>query len=210
MMERVKDFIYRFFIYASTAVMIAACGVATAAAIDIKYSLFQGGPVLPVMAPNITEEFPPLADVNAQPERVLQVLYPLDIPEPGDPAERERAMAEAMADATELPDGELYTVTAYCPCAECCGRWSAEHPSRQGTEYIQRTASGTVPAEGRTVGTDWSVLPAGTAIEIEGVGRRVVEDHGSYHGKVVDLFFGCHEDCITWGRRELIVKVVEE
>ena len=59
-----------------------------------------------------------------------------------------------------------FMVQSYCPCPECCGEWSAEHPSRVGTGYVQRTISGTIPEAGRTVGVDPDVIPLGTHILI--------------------------------------------
>lgn len=74
---------------------------------------------------------------------------------------------ETPLEATERPaedysslDGlELigtFRATAYCPCVKCCGIWSEEHPDR-GEDYVQRTSSGTIPQEGRTIAADWDL-----------------------------------------------------
>lgn len=98
-----------------------------------------------------------------------------------------------------------FKIYAYCPCVSCCGEWSAEHPSRAGTDYEQLTASGTVPTEGRTVAADWDVLAAGTEIYIDGH-KYTVEDTGSgIVGQALDLFMGIHEDALEWGVREVEV-----
>jgi 3D (Asp-Asp-Asp) domain-containing protein len=151
--------------------------------------------------------------------RVVQT-YPFVPPEPAKEQQPDPVAttptAAAVSDveaATEAP-GEIYTLTGYCPCVKCCGVWSAEHPSRVGTDYIQRTASGTVPTAGRTVGADWGTLPPGTVIEIEGYGRRVVEDKPAafvverYGGKIIDLYFDTHEEAAAAGKQEVMVKVV--
>ena len=95
-----------------------------------------------------------------------------------------------------------FTLTAYCPCPLCCGIWSQSHPSRIGTDYIQKTASGTIPAAGRTVGADTVLLPFGTVVIIDGH-EYVVEDTGSAANgkKLVDIFMNTHEETVAFGRR---------
>lgn len=93
-----------------------------------------------------------------------------------------------------------FTITGYCPCSKCTGKW-------QGCN----TASGTVPTAGRTVGADWNTLPAGTQIYIEGYGYRTVEDKPApwiikkYDGKIIDVFCATHEAAQAIGRQ--VVKV---
>ena len=100
----------------------------------------------------------------------------------------------------------IFTVTAYCPCAICCGKWSnPEDPT---------TASGAPAVEGITVGADWATLPAGTAIEIEGVGIRTVQDKPAgwivdkYEGRILDLYFARHEDAWNFGKRKLEIWII--
>ena len=109
----------------------------------------------------------------------------------------------------------MFTITGFCNCPICCGIWSAEHPSRQETDYVQLTASGTVPTEGKTVGADWSVLPLGTTINIDGVGMRTVEDKGAewiserYDGMYIDVYFLNHAAAVNFGKQHRSVTVIE-
>lgn len=92
-----------------------------------------------------------------------------------------------------------YIITAYCPCEKCCGIWSAEYNT--STDYVQKTASGTIPTEGRTIAADTSVLPFGTTVVIDGH-EYIVEDRGSsIKGNRLDIFFESHEDALNWGRQ---------
>lgn len=100
-----------------------------------------------------------------------------------------------------------YTITAYCPCVKCCGTWSAQHPSRVGTGYVQRTASGTIPAEGRTIAADTSVLPFGTVVIIDGHEYTVEDCGGAVNGNRIDIFFESHEDALKWGKQTKIIYV---
>lgn len=110
-----------------------------------------------------------------------------------------------------LPEPEYSTlevkVTAYCCCVKCCGIWSAEHESRIGTDYIQKTSSGTIPEEGRTIATDPKVIPTGSFVIIDGH-QYIAEDvGGAIKGNRIDLYFDSHEEALEWGvrTREVIV-----
>lgn len=99
------------------------------------------------------------------------------------------------------------TVTAYCTCVECCGEWSAEHPSRIGTDYEQLTASGTVPTRCRTIAVDPDVIPLGSYVMI-GDGVYIAEDTGSYvSGNHIDIFIPDHEEAKAFDVQELEVTV---
>lgn len=107
----------------------------------------------------------------------------------------------------ELISLGTYTVTAYCPCVKCCGIWSAEHPSRVGTDYIQKTASGTIPTEGRTIAADPSVLPYGTVIVMDGHEYTVEDRGGAVKGNKIDIFFESHEEALNWGKQTKIIYI---
>ena len=94
-----------------------------------------------------------------------------------------------------------FMVQSYCPCIECCGEWSAEHPSRVGTGYVQRTISGTIPEAGRTVGVDPDVIPLGTHILVAGH-EYVAEDAGAGKGNIVEIYFDTHAEAMDWPRGE--------
>lgn len=65
-----------------------------------------------------------------------------------------------------MHNGELYILTAYCPCENCCGK----------SDGI--TASGTKATEGRTIAVDPTIIPYGTKVEIQGLGIFIAEDCG--------------------------------
>lgn len=102
------------------------------------------------------------------------------------------------------------TVTAYCSCPKCCGIWSEDHPSRQGTDYQQLTASGTAPVSGRTVAVDPTVIPLGSKLVLNGH-EYIAEDTGSaVKGNHIDVYFDSHEAALEWGAQILEVKVYEK
>lgn len=109
---------------------------------------------------------------------------------------------------TDHPVGTC-EITAYCTCVKCCGIWSEDHPSRQGTGYVQKTATGTIPTEGRTVAVDPKVIPLGSVVMINGVGY-IAEDTGSaVSGKVVDIYFADHDAAVAFGRQTAHVSYIK-
>lgn len=120
---------------------------------------------------------------------------------------------ESIGDsAPELESLGEFSLTAYCPCVKCCGEWSEEHPSRIGTDYIQKTASGTIPEEGRTIGVDPDIIPFGTIVIINDH-EYIAEDRGgAVKGNSIDIFFESHEEALNFGRQsaEVFVKRAEK
>lgn len=90
-----------------------------------------------------------------------------------------------------------YTLTAYCACEKCCGKWSK----------YKKTASGTTPEEGRTVAC--VSLDFGTIININGE-DYIVEDTGRLKEKQIDIYFESHEEAREFGRQKGIVYLIEE
>ena len=113
----------------------------------------------------------------------------------------------AEADEAEAVTWTLKTfvATAYCPCIVCTGHYSHEHGGNP-PGFVQRTASGTVPREGRTIAVDTSVIPFGTEVYIVGLGWRTAEDRGgAIRGATIDIFMESHQAALNWGRREVAV-----
>lgn len=120
------------------------------------------------------------------------------------------AMAETIGVPEQIPVSEPeptpelielgeFKTTAYCTCVKCCGIWSQEHPSRVGTDYVQKTASGTIPTAGRTVSVDTEIIPFGTVLIIDGH-EYIAEDTGSaVKGEIIDIYFESHEAAIEYG-----------
>ena len=90
------------------------------------------------------------------------------------------------------------TITAYCPCAECCGRWA------DGV-----TASG-LPAGPGIVAVDPDVIPLGSTAVIDGQ-RYLAADTGSgVEGLHIDIFLASHEETVAHGVRTADVWVAKE
>lgn len=88
-----------------------------------------------------------------------------------------------------------YSLTAYCSCSKCCGKWAGG-----------KTASGTIPTQGRTVACN--SLPFGTKISING-NIYTVEDTGNMSDNVIDIYFNSHSEALQFGRQKAEVFLVK-
>lgn len=113
---------------------------------------------------------------------------------------REREGRAAQAAAYEAVGVYRYigecTITAYCPCDACCGRWA------DGV-----TATG-LPAGPGVVAVDPEVIPLGSTVIIDGQ-RYLAADTG-VTGKHVDVCLPDHEDTVAHGVRMAEVWVSAE
>jgi len=92
----------------------------------------------------------------------------------------------------------IFEVTAYCPCAICCGEFN------DGITF-----SGTVATAGRTIAVDPSEIAIGTQVIINGH-TYVAEDIGSaIGGKDIDIYFDTHQEALNFGRQNLEVKIIQ-
>lgn len=88
------------------------------------------------------------------------------------------------------------TITAYCPCAECCGNWA------DGL-----TATG-LPAVPGVVAVDPDVIPLGSTVIIDGQ-RYLAADTGSgVEGLHIDICMAGHEETAAFGVQTADVWVV--
>lgn len=113
-------------------------------------------------------------------------------------AEADKQAREAQAAAYESVAGYRYigecTVTYYCPCEECCGRWA------DGL-----TATG-IPAGPGIVAVDKDVIPLGSTVIIDGQ-RYLAADTG-VTGKHVDICLEDHAATVEAGAGTAEVWVV--
>ena len=109
---------------------------------------------------------------------------------------RDSDLPSTSSDESSGEKTKIYKITAYCPCAKCCGKATG------------RTASGTMATAGRTVAAPKN-FSFGTKISINGK-TYVVEDRGgAIKGNRIDLFVNSHSEALRWGVKYLPVKVLD-
>lgn len=109
-----------------------------------------------------------------------------------DPQESEKI--EAALDWHYIEDCEL---TAYCPCAVCCGKDNGI------------TATGTVAQEGVTIAVDPDVIPLGSWVEIDGHTYHAEDVGGAVNGNHIDIYFNSHDAAWDFGHRYANVRWYE-
>lgn len=131
-----------------------------------------------------------LAPVPEAQAREIELVEPQIVEAVYDPAWDIPATEEA--ECTDVYLGE-YTLTAYCACQICCGRWSNGY-----------TATGTLATEGRTIAVDPGVVPYGSKVLLiwpDGTQHEyIAEDCGSgINGNRIDVFIADHEAARVFG-----------
>ena len=109
----------------------------------------------------------------------------------GDINEINRAYQEEIDRLTGEPLGDFVT-TFYCPTGN-------------------RTSTGTIPKEGRTIAVDPKVIAPGSTVRIEYEGKSKiykVEDSG-VTGRVIDTFINSEEQAVKLGVKNIKVYLVE-
>ena len=117
-----------------------------------------------------------------------------------EPTTSEKSMYEIISEQEGEPwlvSLGKFTITAYCPCAACCGK----------TDGI--TASGTKATEGRTIAVDPQLIPYGTELVINGNTYIAEDTGGSVKGHKLDIFFNSHLEALEWGVQEHEVFIYE-
>lgn len=73
------------------------------------------------------------------------------------------------------------------------------------------TRTETVPVEGRTVAVDKDIIPLGSKLIINGQEGYIAEDTGGdIKGHRIDIFLDSKSACLSFGRQDVKVEVVEE
>lgn len=114
---------------------------------------------------------------------------------------REAQARREQAEAYEAVGAYRYigecTITAYCPCEQCCGRWA------DGV-----TASG-LPAGPGIVAVDPDVIPLGSTVVIDGQKYLAVDTGSGVTGNHIDVCLASHRETVAHGVRTAEVWVVE-
>lgn len=111
--------------------------------------------------------------------------------------------AEGSAELTiGEPLGE-FKLTAYCPCAKCCGK----------TDGI--TSTGTLATEGRTIAVDPKLIPYGAHVLLiwpDGTQHSYISEDcgGGVNGNHIDVFFNDHQAARVFGVQSAMVYLEAE
>lgn len=95
-----------------------------------------------------------------------------------------------------------YTVTAYCSCVKCCGKWALNRPKDNQGKDIVRGANGKRLIHNYSVA---SSLPFGTKFYIDGKEYKCQDRTADfiaerYNGKIIDIYMDNHQDAFNCGK----------
>lgn len=109
-----------------------------------------------------------------------------------------KVVEEPVENVEEIKLANLgeYKLTAYCPCAKCCGK----------SDGI--TATGVKATSNRTVAVDPNVIPLGSEIIIDEVCYIAEDVGGAVKGNVIDIFFDTHEEALQFGVQYKDVNII--
>ena len=148
----------------------------------------------------------------------LRPQFSLDTPiisfRPFDLAFSKQIEPESVTESTEADEPELislanyaevlgeFTITYYCGCSKCCGKWGRNRPN-VGDRTIVFTSTGEVAQEGITVAVDPDKIPYGTTLYIDGLGYRIAQDcGGAIKGNRIDVYMDSHMDALENGKHK--------
>ena len=110
-------------------------------------------------------------------------VLPEETPEEPEP----EITIEAEEVTPEVQSLGTFRLTAYCPCAKCCGK----------TDGI--TYTGTKATPDRTVAVDPNVIPLGSTLYINGNAYVAEDIGGAIKGNRIDVFFPDHNTAKHFG-----------
>ena len=123
------------------------------------------------------------------------------------PATEYASLEAYIADGGVVPKLKQaqFTVTHYCGCADCCGKWS------YGSEIEAVGAAGTKLTPYYSVAVDTSIIPLGTILHDADGNEYKAEDTGSAIDDYrIDIFIGDHEEALKLGIKHDVTFYWEE
>lgn len=118
-------------------------------------------------------------------------------------ADMKQEQIEAIAMSYSEPDEPQYeylgefTITAYCPCSRCCGKWA------DGL-----TASG-VPAVPGVIAVDPQIIPLGSVVMIDGQEYRAEDTGSGINENRIDIYMNNHNDALDYGVKQKSVYILK-
>lgn len=110
--------------------------------------------------------------------------------------------AESVPVKTEACETQTMRVTAYCPCAKCCGKWADGitangHRIRPGDRFVAAPRS----------------IPFGKMVIVPGYNQGrpapVLDRGGAIKDGRLDLYFDTHQEALKWGVKYVEVAIVK-
>ena len=123
--------------------------------------------------------------------------------------QQERTVIVEAVPAPELKSIGVFTLTAYCPCEKCCGKWGENRPVDGSGNPIVYGSTGIELKEGLSVAVDPDVIPYGSEIVIGGHTYVAHDCGGAIKNNRIDVYFSDHNRALEFAVQEAEVFVFE-
>lgn len=127
-------------------------------------------------------------------------------------AEEAKKAEEAVKNNASNSSGTLNSTSSSQPSSD--GKYK-KTLSMEATAYSggTLTAMGLKPVRDpggiSTIAVDPSVIPLGSKVYIPGYGYAIASDTGGViKGNIIDLYMNSHDECTSWGRRQVTLHIV--
>jgi len=94
-----------------------------------------------------------------------------------------------------------FTLTAYCSCSKCCGKWASNRPVDEDGNEIVIGSTGEVLRSDYSIAVDPEVIPYGSIVIINGKEYKAQDTGGAITGSRIDVYFSSHEEALEFGRQ---------
>lgn len=94
-----------------------------------------------------------------------------------------------------------FTLTAYCSCSKCCGKWASNRPVDEDGNEIVIGSTGEVLRSDYSIAVDPEVIPYGSIVIINGKEYEAQDTGGAITGSRIDVYFSSHEEALEFGRQ---------
>lgn len=102
-----------------------------------------------------------------------------------------------------------FTLTAYCSCSKCCGKWASNRPVDEDGNEIVIGSTGEVLRSDYSIAVDPDVIPYGSIVIINGKEYEAQDTGGAITGSRIDVYFNSHEEALEFGRQAADVYLKE-
>ncbi len=114
------------------------------------------------------------------------------------------AVTEAITEPQLISMG-TFTVTAYCSCEKCCGKWANNRP-----DGIVYGAAGEKLIADYSIAVDVDLIPYGETIIINDREYIAHDCGGAIQGKRIDIYMESHEKALQWGVQNIEIFKVQQ
>ena len=111
----------------------------------------------------------------------------------------ENTIEENTTENEELVSLGQFTLTAYCSCVKCCGKYAYGRPVDENGNEIVHGAIGETLISGVSIAVDPYVIPFYTEVVINGQTYIAHDTGGLIRGNRIDVYFDNHEAACAFG-----------